>query len=237
MGTQTRRHRPMVPIRFIASIALTALVASCTADPMENNAPNEEAPAASPEVAASDTAPSPEAVSPIEEIAKAPGRVAGAVVASSAVGSAPVPASNTPAMQETTKAASYNELSKEETRILVNKGTEYPGTGALLENERKGTYLCRQCNAALYTAEDKFSSHCGWPSFDDNIEGRVKREADADGRRVEILCMNCDGHLGHVFKGEGYTAKNTRHCVNSVSMTFVPEGEKLPAMIQVENLD
>lgn len=224
----------MVPIRFIASIAVAALVASCTADPMGNNAPNGEASADSGDSVTS----SENDASPLDDVAKAPGRVADAVVASTqvAVDAASQP-SNAPAMQETTKAASYNELSTEETRILVNKGTEYPGSGALLSNKREGTYLCRRCNAALYTSADKFESHCGWPSFDDDIEGRVKRVTDADGRRTEILCMNCDGHLGHVFQGERMTAKNTRHCVNSVSMTFVPEGEKLPAMIRIEDLD
>lgn len=116
----------------------------------------------------------------------------------------------------------YNTLTEEEKRVILHKGTEYPNTGKLLHVTDKGTYTCKQCNAPLYNSEDKFDGHCGWPSFDDEIVGAVKKIPDSDGMRTEIVCANCGGHLGHVFKGEGFTSKNTRHCVNSVSMNFVP---------------
>ena len=117
----------------------------------------------------------------------------------------------------------FNKLSKEEEYVIVNKGTETPFTGEHLENKKAGTYTCRRCNSPLYKSEDKFESNCGWPSFDDEIKGAVTRIKDADGRRVEIVCSNCQAHLGHVFEGERFTEKDTRHCVNSLSMLFVPK--------------
>ncbi len=114
-----------------------------------------------------------------------------------------------------------NPLNDEEQRVILNKGTERPFTGELLHENRAGVFVCRQCDAPLYRSEDKFDAHCGWPSFDDELPGAVTRTLDTDGRRTEITCANCGAHLGHVFEGEHLTAKNLRHCVNSISMKFI----------------
>ncbi len=131
----------------------------------------------------------------------------------------------------------YNSLDANAAYVILNKGTEPRSLGGFTMTKDPGTYICRQCNAQLYRSESKFESHCGWPSFDDEIKGAVKRKRDADGYRVEILCSNCDGHLGHVFQGEGFTIKDTRHCVNSISMKFVPKGKELPAKLVLEKDD
>lgn len=116
-----------------------------------------------------------------------------------------------------------NKLSREEERVILYKGTEAPFSGEYEKNFKSGTYVCKRCGARLYRSESKFDAECGWPSFDDEIKGAVKRIPDEDGVRTEIQCARCGAHLGHVFLGEGFTKKETRHCVNSISLKFIPD--------------
>jgi methionine-R-sulfoxide reductase len=127
-----------------------------------------------------------------------------------------------PMEKATEKNPAWNELTPVEAYVIEHKGTEPPFVGEYDHFYEDGTYICRRCNAPLYRSVDKFDARCGWPAFDDEIPGAVNRLPDPDGIRIEIECANCGGHLGHVFLGERFTAKNTRHCVNSLSMKFVP---------------
>lgn len=121
----------------------------------------------------------------------------------------------------------YNTLSKEEKQIIEDKGTERPFTGEYDDFFKEGTYICRKCNNPLFDSSTKFDAGCGWPAFDEHFDGAVKWLPDEDGYRTEIQCANCGGHLGHVFKGEKLTDKNTRHCVNSLSLKFIPKGTSI----------
>lgn len=129
------------------------------------------------------------------------------------------------------KRGQFNKLNRFEKWVLENKGTERAFSGEYCNIKQEGTFVCRRCNAPLYSSSDKFDSGCGWPSFDDEVPSAVTRVPDADGRRIEIVCTNCGGHLGHVFLGESFTQKNTRHCVNSVSVRFIPKDKPLPEII------
>ena len=123
------------------------------------------------------------------------------------------------------------ELTAEEKYVIIDKGTEAPFSGKYFDFSEKGTYVCKQCGSPLYKSSDKFSSNCGWPSFDDEIKGAVKHIPDADGLRTEIVCAKCNAHLGHVFMNEGFTKKNTRHCVNSISLNFITDEKNREAAI------
>ena len=116
-----------------------------------------------------------------------------------------------------------NKLTPEEEEVIVYKGTEMPFTGEYEHHFQPGIYVCRRCETPLYRSDDKFDAHCGWPAFDDALPGAVKRLQDDDGDRTEIQCATCGAHLGHVFLGEGFTAKSTRHCANSISLKFIPK--------------
>lgn len=124
----------------------------------------------------------------------------------------------------------YNKLTSQEERIISQKGTEAPFSGEYDNFYKEGVYICRRCNSPLFSSKSKFDAGCGWPAFDEDFPNAVLRTLDADGQRTEIVCANCLGHLGHVFTGEHMTDKNTRHCVNSISIRFIPKDQNLPAL-------
>ena len=126
---------------------------------------------------------------------------------------------------------SYNRLREEEKDIIENKGTEAPFTGEYDDFYQDGTFICRRCNAPLFSSKNKFDAHCGWPSFDDNYPNALKRTPDPDSQRTEIQCSRCLAHLGHVFEGELMTTKNVRHCVNSLSIKFISKDQQLPPLL------
>lgn len=127
-----------------------------------------------------------------------------------------------------------NKLTPVEEQVILRKGTERPFSGEYEDFYQEGTFVCRRCNAPLFSSKSKFDAGCGWPSFDENYPDAIKRLPDPDGRRTEIECANCGGHLGHVFQGERFTEANTRHCVNSLSLRFYPEGSTIPETIHPE---
>jgi peptide-methionine (R)-S-oxide reductase len=133
--------------------------------------------------------------------------------------------------EEVVECMGYNKLTPEQKRVIVDKATEAPFTGEYDSFYEDGTFICRRCNAPLFSSKSKFEAGCGWPSFDESFPKAVKHIPDPDGIRIEIECANCGAHLGHEFLGEGLTNKNTRDCVNSLSIRFMPKGEELPKII------